>query len=75
METFHVLWRLLFDLLSYICHFDLALVFYMLHCDEDLRCLFNFTLSCVTQIIGIMDIIRAPNIDDMKDVYPLKPRH
>lgn len=21
-----------------------------------------------------MDIIRAPNIDDMKDVYPLKPR-
>lgn len=24
------------------------------------------------QIINIMDILRAPNINDMKDVYPLK---
>lgn len=32
---------------------------------------FNYTFL---QIIGIMDIIRAPNIEDMKDVYPLKTR-
>lgn len=34
-----------------------------------------YDFNCfLLQIIGIKDIIRAKNIDDMKDVYPLKRR-